>query len=369
MNSIKTGIIGCGMISDIYLKNCCEKFRITDVIACADMDIKKAQEKAGKFNIIPCTVDELLSNKEVEAVINLTVPIAHAQVSKQILNAGKHAYSEKPLAIELADGEELLKIAENSQLCIGAAPDTFLGGGIQCAKKLIDEGWIGDAIGVNAFLMTRGPENFHPNPDFFYQYGGGPLLDFGPYYITAMVSLLGPVIRVSAFAKKTYQERIIKGNNPRRGEMIKVEIPTHYSSILEFENGVIGTLTLSFDMQYPYWESKLPYIQIEGSEGSIMVPDPNKFEGPVKLRRLNGEYHDIPLSHGFIEDMRGMGFALMLNKHCEQKNYRGNGDLALHVLDVMTGIEKSSESGNSYSIKHKCKKPEGLPSLLPDYMY
>ena len=369
MKPVKVGIIGCGMISDIYLKNCCDVFRITDVVACSDMDMQKAQEKAKKYNIKACTVNELLANDEIEAVINLTVPAAHAAISKRILGAGKHTYSEKPLAVELNDGEELIDIAEKAGLCIGAAPDTFLGGGIQTAKKLIDDGWIGNPIAVNAFLMTRGPEYFHPNPDFFYQYGGGPLLDFGPYYITAMVSLLGHINKVSAFAKITYPERIIRGNNPRKGEKIKVEVPTHYTVILEFESGVTGTMTVSFDMQYPYWESKLPCIQIEGSAGSIIIPDPNKFEGPVKLRRMDEEYREMPLSHGFTENMRGMGFAHMLNGLASGKNYRAYGYLALHALEVMTGIFKSAETENVYRIKHKCDRPESLPCVMPEYLY
>ena len=369
MKPVKTGIIGCGMISEIYLKNCCDTFRITNVVACADLDMQKAKEKAEKFGIEACTVDEILSNKEIEAIINLTVPVAHAEISKKILIAGKHAYSEKPLAIELSDGEELKGVSEKTGLCLGAAPDTFLGGGIQSAKKLIDDGLIGDPITVNAFLMTRGPENFHPNPDFFYQYGGGPLLDFGPYYITTMVSLLGAITKVSAFAKMTYPERVIMGNNPRKGEKIKVEIPTHYSAIFEFERGITGTMTVSFDLPYPYWESKLPYIQIEGSKGSIIIPDPNKFEGPVLLRKLNGEYEEMPLTHSFIENMRGMGFAYMLNKRSNQKDYKGNGDLALHVLDVMTGIDRSAQTGNVYSVKHKFQMPESLPQDMPEYFY
>jgi predicted dehydrogenase len=369
MRTVKAGVIGCGMISDIYFKNCSDVFHITDIIACADQDMQRAEEKAEKYHIKACTVDELLADKEIEAVINLTVPVAHAEISKRILEAGKHAYSEKPLAVELRDAEELIDIAGNRRLCIGAAPDTFLGGGIQTAKKLIEEGWIGDPIAVNAFLMTRGPEYFHPNPDFFYQYGGGPLLDFGPYYITAMVSLLGPVNKVFAFSKVTYPERTISGNNPRKGEKIKVKTPTHYISLLEFDNGTSGTMTVSFDMQYPYWESKLPYIQIEGSGGSIMIPDPNKFEGPVKLRRLKGEYYEIPLSHGFTDNMRGIGFADMLNGFVKRKNYRTDGKLALHVVEVMAGIVNSAESGNVYQVKHKCTKPDGLPCVMPDYLY
>lgn len=369
MKNVKAGVIGCGMISDIYLKNCSEVFHITDIVACADQDMRRAEEKAEKYHIKACTVEDLLSDKEIEAVINLTVPKSHAEISKRILEAGKHAYSEKPLAVELPDGEALINLAEKTGLCIGAAPDTFMGGGIQTAKKLIDEGWIGDPIAVNAFLMTRGPEFFHPNPDFFYQYGGGPLLDFGPYYVTAMVSLLGPINKVSAFSKASYTERIIGGNNPRRGEKIKVETPTHYTTLLEFDSGVTGTMTISFDMQYPYWESKLPYIQIEGSGGSIIIPDPNKFEGPVKLRRRDGEYHEIPLSHGFTENMRGMGFANMLNDFMSQKNYLANGKLALHVLEVMVGIAKSADSEYVYQIKHKCVRPEGLPCIMPEYLY
>ena len=193
-------------------------------------------------------------------------------------------------------------------------------------------------------------------------------MDFGPYYITAMVALLGTISKVSAFAKTTYPERVIRGDNSRKGEKIKVEIPTHYTAILEFDSGVTGSVTVSFDMQYSYWESKLPYIQIEGSGGSIIIPDPNKFEGPVKLRRLNGDYCEIPLTHGFTGNMRGMGFVRMLNDFYNHKNLRTNGSLALHILDVMTGISRSAESENVYRVKNKCKRPEGLPLNMSDYL-
>jgi predicted dehydrogenase len=369
MKPVKTGIIGCGMISDIYLHNCCEVFKITEMIACADIDMDRAKEKAEKYHLAACSVEDLLDDKDIEAVINLTIPTAHAEILKKILTAGKHAYSEKPLAVALRDGEELCRMAKEKGLRIGAAPDTFLGGGIQTAKKLIDDGWIGDPIAATAFLMTRGPENFHPNPDFFYKYGGGPMLDFGPYYITAMVALLGPINKVSGMTKASFKERIITGNNPHYGEKITVEVPTHYSTLLDFDNGVTGTLTVSFDMQYLYWESQLPYIQIDGTEGSIRIPDPNKFEGPVMLRRFNGAYFEIPLSHGNTENMRGIGFADMLNAIHTNNEQRVSGELSLHVLEVMTGIEESSESGTVYQVKNKCARPAGLPGVMPKFVY
>jgi predicted dehydrogenase len=359
MKPVRTGLIGCGMISDIYLKNCCEVFNITEMSACADLDIARANQQAEKYNLTPCSVEDLLADNSIEAVINLTVPTAHAEISKKILLAGKHAYSEKPLAVELRDGEELLHLAKESGLRIGAAPDTFLGGGIQTAKKLIDDGWIGKPTAVTAFLMTKGPENFHPNPDFFYKYGGGPMLDYGPYYITAMVVLLGSINKVSGMTGAAYAERTITGNNPRYGEKITVEVPTHYSALLGFDSGAMGTLTVSFDMQYPYWESQLPYIQIEGTEGSIKIPDPNKFEGPVTLRRFSGAYSEIPLYYGNTGNMRGLGFADMLNAIQTGSEQRVSGELSLHVLDVMTGIEESAKSGTVYQVKNKYARPEG----------
>jgi predicted dehydrogenase len=369
MKPVRTGLIGCGMISDIYLHNCREIFKITDMIVCADIDMGRAKKKAEKYHLAVCSVEDLLDDKNVDAVINLTAPTAHAEISKKILTAGKHAYSEKPLAVVLQDGEELYQMAKEKGLRIGAAPDTFLGGGIQTAKKLIDDGWIGEPVATTAFLLTRGPENFHPNPDFFYKYGGGPMLDFGPYYITAMVALLGPINKVSGMTKASFKERIITGNNPRYGEKITVEVPTHYSALLDFDNGVTGTLTVSFDMQYPYWESQLPYIQIDGTEGSIRVPDPNKFEGPVMLRRFNSAYFEIPLSHGNTENIRGIGFADMLNAIHTNSEQRVSGELSLHVLEVMTGIEKSAESGTIYQLKNKCVRPAGLPGVMPKFVY
>ena len=367
MRKLRLGVIGCGMISEIYLKNCKEVFRNIEVVACADILEEKAKARAETYGAKCLSVDKLLSDDSIDVILNLTIPAAHYEISKRALEMEKHVYSEKPLALTIKDGLDLVKLATSKGLKIGCAPDTFLGAGIQTAKKLIDDGWIGNPIAANAFFMARGPEAFHPAPEFFYQKGGGPLFDMGPYYITALVSLLGPVNSVMGMAKLTHQEKIITGAK-RYGETFPVETPTHISALLDFDCAVTATMTTTFDMNYPYWESKLPFIEIYGSEGSVSIPDPNKFEGPVKLRR-GGDFMEIPLVNTFVDNMRGMGLSDLADTVTNNRPVRADGKLALHVVEVMSGILDSSEKGVRYVMEHKCSKPETLPKGLPKYLF
>src|SRR5215210_783616 len=274
------GIVGCGNISGIYLE-AGKKWDILNIVACADIDLPRAQAQAAKYGIPKASgVEELLADPSIAIVINLTVPQAHAEVALAALAAGKSVYNEKPLALDRAQAKQMLDLAREQGLRVGCAPDTFLGGGLQTCRKLIDDGMIGEPIGASAFMMSHGPEGWHPNPEFFYQPGAGPMFDMGPYYLTALISLIGPVQRVAASARSTFPTRLI-GSEPKKGQIIQVTTPTHIAATLDFANGAIGTIITSFDM----WGYNLPRIEIYGSEGSLSVPDPNRYDGPVRLLR------------------------------------------------------------------------------------
>jgi predicted dehydrogenase len=359
MDKFKVGVIGTGNIADIYLKNFKETFKSLEVVACAALHFDKARIKAEKYSLRACEVEELLNNPQVEGILDLTPPSAHAEINLAALNHGKHIYSEKPLAVTRQDGLNILSLAAQKGLRVGCAPDTFLGGGLQTCCKLIDEGAIGAPFAANGIMLKAGPERHHPDPDFFYQAGGGPLFDMGPYYLTALVALLGPVARVSGMAKITYPYRTITAPE-KYGQKIKVETPTHVTASLEFFSGVIATLTTSFDMHYSYTESGLPLLQIFGSEGTLSVPDPNFFAGPVLVRRFAGEFKEIPLTHSFTANSRGLGLAEMAAAIRENRPHRASGEMALHVLDVMNGVLESSRSGCFCQPVTTCARPEPL---------
>src|ERR1700694_5800049 len=277
---VKIGIIGCGNIFGAYVKGC-RVFNILEIAACADLNMPLAEAKAAEFNIPKAvTVSELLADPEIQIVINLTIPKVHAEVSRSIIAAGKHPYSEKPLATTRADGRAILDAAKAANVRVGCAPDTFLGGGLQTCRKLIEDGWIGKPVSATGFMMGHGPESWHPNPGFFYQHGGGPLFDMGPYYLTALISLLGPAHRVTASTGMAYTERIATSKE-QFGARLPVEVATHISGVIDFDNGAIATLITSFDV----WKHNLPNLEIHGTEGSLSVPDPNTFGGVVKLHR------------------------------------------------------------------------------------
>ena len=332
MKKVKLGIVGCGNISSIYMENC-KTFEHLDLIACADLDVGRAQAQAEKYNIPKAySVDELLNDPEIELVINLTIPKAHAAVSIQALEAGKHVYCEKPLAVTTEEGKKILETATAKGLLVGSAPDTFLGAGIQTAIHLIEDGAIGTPIGASAFMMSRGHEHWHPDPGFYYDVGGGPMFDMGPYYLTALIGLLGPIKRISGSARISYPERTIS-SQPKAGETIQVQCPTHISGVIDFESGAIGTITTSFDI---FGGSTIPPLEIYGSEGTLLVPDPNHFGGPVMLRKKGQEdFVEMPLSHGYIQNSRGLGVADMVEAILTGGVHRANGKLAYHVLRAL----------------------------------
>ncbi|MDE2126444.1 MAG: Gfo/Idh/MocA family oxidoreductase [Armatimonadetes bacterium] len=355
------GVIGCGNISDIYFQ-AGRTFSMLNIRACADLIHERAVAKAEKHNIPrACSNAELLADPEIEIVINITTPDAHHEVCLATLEAGKNSHVEKPLSLTREQGKELLAIARQRGLRLGGAPDTFLGGGLQTCRKLIDDGWIGRPIAATAFLLCHGHESWHPDPAFYYEVGGGPMFDMGPYYLTALITLLGPIRQVSGATRITFPQRIIT-SQPHYGERIQVEVPTHVAGILEFSSGAVATLVTSFDV----WSSTTPCIEIYGTEGTLLVPDPNTFGGPVRVRRMNSaEWSDIPLTHGFAENSRGVAVADMASALRSGRPHRASGDLAYHVLEAMHGFHDAASSGQRYSMESTCERPEPLAMGLP----
>ncbi len=357
MTKKKIGIIGCGKISGIYMKMC-KRLDELELVACSDLVMEKAQASAEEYGIPKVyTVEELLEDPDVQIVLNLTVPAAHSRVSVAAIEAGKNLYNEKPLAINREDGQEMLSMAAVKGLRIGCAPDTFMGGGLQTCRKLIDDGVIGEPIAATAFMACHGHESWHPNPDFYYQPGGGPMFDMGPYYLTALISLMGPVRRVTGSTRITFPERIIT-SQPQYGTTIKVNTPTHVTGVMDFASGAIGTIITSFDI----WGSQLPRIEIYGSEGTLSVPDPNTYGGPVRiLLGRNKEWNEVPLTHGYTENSRGIGVADMARAIGTGETHRANGKMAYHVLDIMHAFHDSSLEGKHVELASTCTQPAPLP--------
>ena len=304
---VAVGVIGCGNISGAYMRML-KTLPVVQVAACADLRPEAAQALAEAYGVPRVlTVAELLAAPDIEIVLNLTTPQGHGEVALAALAAGKSVYNEKPLALTRAEGQQMLALAAKKGLRIGGAPDTFLGGGLQTCRELIDAGAIGTPVAATAFMMSRGHEHWHPNPSFYYQQGGGPMFDMGPYYLTALVSLLGPVQRVTGATRITRTERTIT-SQPRYGEVMHVEVPTHVTGLLDFAAGPIGTIITTFDVQ----ASVLPWLEIYGTTGTLAAPDPNTFGGPVRLR-LTGEseWTEIPVTRPYTENSRGLGLADM----------------------------------------------------------
>jgi predicted dehydrogenase len=327
------------------------------VTAVTDLIEERAAKASAEYGIPHIKRTEVLLNSpEVDIVLNITEPYNHYGVALAAVKAGKHVYDEKPLCAAREEAQELLALAAANKLRVGGAPDTFLGAGIQTCRKLLDDGWIGKPVAATAFMMNHGHENWHPGPEFYYKKGGGPLFDMGPYYLTALVNLLGPVARVSGSAKKTFATRTIT-SEPLNGTVIDVEIPTHIAGVLDFANGAVATIITSFDV----YSHTLPWIEIYGSEGTLRVPDPNTFGGPVYVRRFREEdWSPVPLLKKYPENSRGLGLTDMAEAIAENRPHRASGELAYHVLEVMHGIHDASASGAYYQLKSVCSRPEPL---------
>ncbi len=356
MHPLRVGIIGVGNISGIYLKNLGE-FRSTEVVAVADIDLDRAKTVAAQNgNIAALTPENLIHSSEVELVLNLTIPRAHGPVAIGAVRAGKHVYNEKPLTIEISDAETLLSEATKAGVLVGGAPDTFLGGGIQTCRALIDSGAIGEPVAANAFMLSRGHESWHPAPEFYYAPGGGPMFDMGPYYITALLNLLGPIRRVSGSTRISFPTRTIT-SQPNSGKIIEVETSTHITGTMDFANGAIGHITTSFDVI----GNDMPSIVIYGSEGTLVVPDPNGFGGePMIKRRGENSFSPVALTHGFTENSRGLGVLDMAYAIRTGSSVRASGELAKHALEVMHAFEQSSVSEKHIQLSANFDRPEAM---------
>jgi len=370
---VKTAIIGCGNISSIYIENV-QKWDVLDLVACANRTLPRAQSQAEKFGVPKAMqIDEVLADPEIELIINLTTPDVHAEIGLAALRAGKSVYNEKPLAISREDARLMQDEANAHDLRVGCAPDTFLGGGLQTCRQLIDDGEIGTPVAANASMFILGPEAWHPDPAFLYQVGAGPLFDVGPYYLTALISILGPVRRVTGSARTTYAERTI-GSGPKQGQTFAVETPTHIVSVLDFDEGPVATLTTSFDVAVSAGTAINLYdvggalLEIQGTKGTLSMPDPNTFGGPVRIRSLGeSEWREIPISHAHTENSRVLGAADMAVAIRTRRAHRANGDVAFHVLDVMHSILEASNQGKHIEPQSNCERPAPLPAGLGEY--
>lgn len=359
MKQMNVGIIGCGKISDAYFAGA-GMFDILKIVACADLNNAVAEAKAQQHGIKAMSVKDLLADSHIDAVINLTIPAVHAEVSEQVLQAGKHVYCEKPLAVLFEDGKRIVTLAKEKDLRIGCAPDTFLGAGLQTSRKIIDDGWIGKPQSGTVFMLSSGPESWHPNPAFYYQVGGGPLFDMGPYYLTALIHLLGPIRSIMGSCTKAREKRVATCPE-KRGLLMDVDVPTHYTGVLHFESGEVITASFSFDVK----GSKHKPIEIHGSEGTVLVPDPNTFcDSGTVFRPHAGEWVEFPQSHIYSDNSRGIGLADMAYAIQEKRSHRCNGDMALHVLEAMHAFEKSSSEGRVVALETTCEKPAPLATNL-----
>jgi len=356
---VKVGIVGCGNISGAYFDGC-KKYDLLEVVACSDLVADRARARAKEFGVPKvCSTAEMLADPEVDIVVNLTTPGAHSEVNMAAIEAGKNVYVEKPLAVTREEGRRTVEAAKRKGVLLGGAPDTFLGGGGQTCRKLLDEGVIGEPVAATAFWVSPGHEGWHPAPEFYYKRGGGPMLDMGPYYVTALVNLLGPVARVTGSTRMTRPTRVI-GSEPLRGKVIKVEVPTHVDGVMDFASGAVGAIITSFDV----WFSKLPVIEIYGTEGTMCVPDPNTFVGPVRIRlKDEKEWREVPLTHD-DQVRRGIGVADMAYALTYGRPHRASGELTYHVLDVMQAFDEASNSGKHIQIKSTCSRPAPLPEGL-----
>jgi len=353
------GVIGCGNISAAYMR-LAPSFKSIEMRACADLNRQASAARAAEFGIRDLSIEELLAADDIDIVVNLTIPDAHFPVTMKILEAGKHAYSEKPLVLSLEDGKAMREKAAAKGLRVGCAPDTFLGGSHQQARALIDDGSIGKVIAGSCHVMSHGMEDWHPNPDFFFQPGGGPVLDLAPYYITNLVNMIGPVARVAALTTKGSETRTI-ANGERNGEEIPVDTATNIHALLQFENGATITMSNSWDV----WAHRHANMEIYGSEGSLFVPDPNFFGGDLEMAGRDGDIKSVAAwDHPFSKandgdhaNYRTAGLADMADAILNGGDYRCSLDVALHVVDVMTSILKSGETGQFVQMTTSCNRP------------
>jgi predicted dehydrogenase len=356
----RIGVVGCGNISGIYFKNLTGNGMFSkrvQVTGLTDL-IPERAEKASKEYGIPYIkkTEDLINSPDVDIVLNITEPYNHYGVAIQAVKAGKHLYTEKPLCAERNEAQEVLKVAAEKKLKVGGAPDTFLGAGIQTCRKLIDDGWIGKPVAAVAFMVNHGHEHWHPGPEFYYKKAGGPMFDMSGYYLHTLINLMGPITRVSGTAKKSFETRTIT-SEPLNGKVINVDVPTHIAGTLDFANGAVASLIMTFDV----FSHTLPNIEIYGSEGTLRVPDPNNFGGPIFVKRFRDEnWSEIPLLKPYPDNSRGLGITDLAESIAEGRPHRVSAELAYHALDIMHGIHEASASGKYYEVKSTCERPEPL---------
>ncbi|GIH28640.1 oxidoreductase [Acrocarpospora phusangensis] len=348
------GIVGCGAISGAYTTTI-ERLPGLHLTAVADLDPGRAKTVADATGARALSVPDLLSDPDVDIVLNLTVPAAHAEVALAAIAAGKDVYGEKPLAATKGEALQVLRAADTAGVRLGCAPDTVLGTGVQTARRHIDDGLIGTPIAATAVMATPGHERWHPNPDFYYVPGGGPLFDMGPYYITALITLLGPVSKVIGAASRTRAERVI-ASGPRAGTPIPVTTPTHVTGILTHDSGALSTLVMSFDSA----ATRAPHIEIHGDQASLIVPDPNHFDGDVLLHPVDGTWRPLPVRAGYRNAARGYGLADLTTTPPTQLP-RASALLALHVLDIMESLLTSTTTAQTVPITTTCERPPPVP--------
>ena len=364
MKKTKIAFVGVGDISHTYLPNLAKKFDEIEVIGVCDLIRERAEWAVREFGIPKLYNDmyELFADPEVDIVLNITRPDEHYEVTKAALLAGKHVYSEKPLAATLEKGAELVELAKEKGLYLGGAPDTFLGGAIQTARKLIDAGEIGEIVSAAGFMKCRGHETWHPDPEFYYKRGGGPMMDMGPYYVTAFVNLLGSAVRVTSMTRNTYPERVIT-SKPKYGQVIHPTVPTHVAGLIEFESGAIATLLTSFDI-YPMGSNN--FIEIYGSKGAMIVPDPNNFGSPVKILRPSGEWEEIEPTFDYTWNARGVGLCDMAKAIETGRTPRAGYELTYHALEVMTALTTAGDLGRHIDIASRYNRTAPMVAGIPE---
>ncbi|MFJ3669129.1 Gfo/Idh/MocA family protein [Streptomyces sp. NPDC090106] len=356
---LRVGLIGAGKISGAYLATF-ENLASLRLTAVTDLDPHRARAVAERTGASPApTVAALVSRDDVDAVLNLTIPAAHAEVALAALGAGKHVYGEKPLTAHREETETLLAAARAAELRVGCAPDTVLGTGTQTARKAVDDGLIGTPVAATAFMTTAGHEAWHPDPEFYYQTGGGPLFDMGPYYLSALVHLLGPVVRVVGASSRPRPRRTV-GSGPRAGHTFPVEVDTHVTGVLEHAGGALSTLVMSFDVR----AARLPRIEVHGTDASLSLPDPNGFDGAVELNRGDG-WHTLPVSAGYRDAGRGVGLADLAEALAAGRPHRASAELAAHVLDIMLTLTDAADQGRSLTVTSTCERPSPVPHFGP----
>ncbi|WP_456284620.1 Gfo/Idh/MocA family protein [Microbacterium sp. JZ101] len=348
------GIVGLGNISRQYLDALAGHPEIR-IVAVADLSEERAAAVAAETGAEAVPAAELVRHPAVQTVLNLTIPAAHAEIAHAAIEAGRAVYGEKPLAVSVDEGRGIVEAGARSGVAVGSAPDTVLGTGVQTARRAVDDGLIGRPVAASATMITAGHERWHPNPDFYYQPGGGPMLDMGPYYVSALVTLLGPVVAVSGAASRLRSERVI-GSGPRAGETIPVDVDTHVTGILEHANGAISTIVTSFDGT----TTTASPIEVHGTDGTLLVPDPNRFDGDVVLHRPGAEPETLAVSGGYDGAGRGVGLVDFV-RTAPGVEPRAGGAMALHVLDIMTGILRAAEQGGRVELTTTTERPEAVP--------